>query len=89
MVYLKKDEDAAALQALEGAVKAKSDLGRAWWWLAQVRYRGHRNNEALSALREALRINPNDSNSWHALCMVYGRLGDRARIVQALSRLAS
>jgi len=36
---------------------------------------------------EALRIDPNDAVIWDFLCMVYHKVGDRARFLQAVSRL--
>jgi cytochrome c-type biogenesis protein CcmH/NrfG len=82
----KGDKEGAHL-AFQKAVKIQPDSVEPWFQLGFFHLQQRENTEALSAFREALRVDPNHAESWEFLFYVYSNLGDRPRMLQALSRL--
>jgi tetratricopeptide (TPR) repeat protein len=76
-----------ALLMVEQAAKMKRGNVTAWFVLGQLRWLSGKHSEAVAALHEALRIDPNNRPSWEVLCFAYRDLGQRTRMLHALSRL--
>ena len=82
----KGDKEGARL-AFQKAVKIQPDSVEPWFHLGFFHLQQRDNAEAVSAFGEALRIDPNHADSWEFLFYAYSNLGNRPRMLQALSRL--
>jgi len=72
-----------AINELQEARKHLAPSFEMLYALATVYYHSDRNSDAIDVLREALRLRPNDANSYYLMARVYGALKD-SRVIEAL-----
>ncbi|MGA2986460.1 MAG: restriction endonuclease [Terriglobia bacterium] len=77
----------AALIAYQNATKLKPDIVLTWQRIGSIHSDRGQTGEAVSAYKEALRIDPDNANSWELLFYAYSKLDDRPRMRQVISRL--
>jgi tetratricopeptide (TPR) repeat protein len=77
----------AALIAYQNAAKLKPDIVLTWQRIGSIHSDRGQTGEAVSAYKEALRIDPQNANSWELLFYAYSKLDDRPRMRQVISRL--
>jgi tetratricopeptide (TPR) repeat protein len=77
----------AALVAYQNAAKLKPDIVLTWQRIGSIHCDRGETGEAVSAYKEALRIDPDNANSWELVFYAYSKLDDRPRMRQVISRL--
>jgi tetratricopeptide (TPR) repeat protein len=79
-------EDAAAVDRFEQAVKRDPTAAVAWSGLGTSLVRSGRQAQGIDALKRALAIEPKMSDGWYKLGMAYQAAGDTGRAKEAFSR---
>ncbi|MCK4850384.1 MAG: serine protease [Phycisphaerae bacterium] len=84
LVLVWTDNWKKALPFLERAVEKKTQYSRAWFYIGYCRGKQGRHEDAISAFKQAIRVDPNDGRAYANLGVAYWKLGHQREAVSAL-----
>lgn len=94
LVYAAKGDDSKAGLAFENAAAAMPESPEPWLALGRSRYLAGlkggdkgKFEEALKAIRDALRIDPDNAEGWYYMCVLQRESGDYRGVDNSLARL--